>query len=210
MDTLINIAVNHVLIKDMSNLLDFDLINKEFNKLPLMKNAYNQISEDKYFFDKSIFADTKNTLTQECIAYLKNTNLSTEFESLKITESWGNVTQAGEAHHKHRHPFSVVSGVLYLDNNPDNLLLNLEQYLQDVPYYIPVQFASVSLSRLVEGQEKSSNNLKNHLVLFLSNIEHFVEITKDDTQSRRSISFNTFWQGLVGDSVPGSLGSIVF
>jgi uncharacterized protein (TIGR02466 family) len=210
MDTLINIAVNHVLIKDMSKLLDFDLINREFDKLSLTKNAYNNISVDRHFFDQEIFKDTKNTLTQECIAYLKNTNQSTEFESLKMTESWGNVTKPGEGHHKHGHPFSVVSGVIYLDDNPDNLLLNLEQYLQDVPYYIPVQFVSVSLERLVQGQEKQSNNLKNHLVLFLSNVEHFVEITRNNTQNRRSISFNTFWQGSVGDASPGSLGSMIF
>ena len=82
--------------------------------------------------------------------------------------------------------------------------------MQDVPYYIPVKWASVSLGRLIEGQEKSSNNLKNHLILFLSNVEHYVEQTSKESMTRRSLAFNTFWQGLVGDTVPGSLGSIVF
>jgi uncharacterized protein (TIGR02466 family) len=210
MDTLINVAINHVLIKDMSNLIDFELISQEYNKLKFTKNAYNDISEDKYFFNKEIFVETKQTLIHECESYLKNTNKETAFQHLRMTESWGNLTPPGGANHLHQHPFSVVSGVIYLDNNPDNLLLNLEQYMQDVPYYIPVKWASVSLGRLIEGQEKSSNNLKNHLILFLSNVEHYVEQTSKESMTRRSLAFNTFWQGLVGDTVPGSLGSIVF
>ena len=210
MDSLINIAINHVLIKDMSGLLDFDLISEEFNKLKFNKNAYNDVGEDKHFFNKDIFEDTKNVLANESIEFLRNTNREIRFENLIMTESWGNVTIPGGAHHPHRHPFSIVSGVLYLDDNPDNLLLNLEQYLQSVPYYIPVKFTSVSLGRLIGNRGKSSNNLKNHLILFLSNVEHFVDTTQDSTQNRRSISFNTFWQGQIGDPADGPLGSRVF
>ena len=41
-------------------------------------------------------------------------------------------------------------------------------------------------------------NLVYHLVLFLSNVGHSVGELPDDAKPRRSISFNTFWKGLVG------------
>ena len=53
------------------------------------------------------------------------------------------------------------------------------------------------------------NNLKNHMVLFLSNSSHFVEPLTSDSLPRKSISFNTFWKGMVGVKEE-ALGSHVF
>jgi hypothetical protein len=42
------------------------------------------------------------------------------------------------------------------------------------------------------------NNLKNYVILFLSNLKHHVTITPINSIPRKSISFNTFWKGRVG------------
>jgi hypothetical protein len=48
-----------------------------------------------------------------------------------------------------------------------------------------------SLSELV-GESIDSNNLQNHLVLFLSNCDHRVLQLPKDSKPRRTISFDTF------------------
>jgi hypothetical protein len=45
--------------------------------------------------------------------------------------------------------------------------------------------------------------------LFLSNSSHFVEPLTTDSLPRKSISFNTFWKGMVGVKEE-ALGSHVF
>ncbi|NBW20813.1 MAG: hypothetical protein EBR82_73905, partial [Caulobacteraceae bacterium] len=40
--------------------------------------------------------------------------------NLKITQSWVNFSESGQYHHKHAHPNSFVSGVYYLQTNPDD------------------------------------------------------------------------------------------
>jgi len=37
-----------------------------------------------------------------------------------ITQSWANYTKPGEYHHKHAHPNSFISGVFYVNADPEN------------------------------------------------------------------------------------------
>ena len=189
----------------MSEVIDFKLINSEFDKLTFKKNVINNISDTIHFFDKPEFKNTKGSLELECAAYLQNAHSIKEFEKLEITHSWGNITNPGEAHHDHTHPFSVVSGVIFLDDNLDNLNLHVETHLPEIPYFWHRSESFVSLKDLVGKPE----GLKNHVVLFLSNARHFVAETQPTSTPRRSIAFNTFWKGIVGAKEPG-LGSYTF
>ena len=116
------------------------------------------------------------------------------------------------SHHDHVHPFSIVSGVLYLDNNPSNLNLYIESFMPEIPYFITKNKSFVSLKSLlndINTNPSEHNNLKNHMVLFLSNSSHFVEPVSNESLPRKSISFNTFWKGSVGVK-DEALGSHVF
>lgn len=205
MNNFFNTAKQHILVKDMSNVIDFNIVNSEFNKLTFKKNVINDISETIHLFDTPILADAKLALENECAAYLQNAHNVQQFQKLEITHSWGNITKPGDGHHDHTHPFSVVSGVLFIDDNLDNLNLHVETHLPEVPYFWHRSKSYISLKDLVGKPE----GLKNHLVLFLSNAEHFVSATDPTSPPRRSIAFNTFWKGIVGASEPG-LGSYTF
>ena len=198
MNSLLNTAQNFVLIKDMSSFIDFDLLGELANKQQYIRNVNNDISTNLNLLDHSEFSQTRDFLVAECVHYLQNTHnifLGTNFQGLEITNSWCNITHALESHHEHTHPFSVVSGVLFLDDNPNNLNLTLQSYCQEVPYYLPSLTPKLSLEKII-GENK--DNLKNHLVLFLSNVGHSVAQTTEGAKPRRTISFNTFWKGLVG------------
>jgi hypothetical protein len=213
MESLFNVAQKMIYIKDMTNVLNFDKINEEFNKLTYTKNIGNIISEDKLFFDKDCFTMDKKLLEKECERYINSTNTISEYyTNLKLTNSWGNITKAGQEHHDHVHPFSVVSGVIFLDDNIDNFNLYVEGYMPQIPYFMTNGLSYVALKNLFGDFQINTaehNNLKNHLVLFLSNSHHFVEKTRPDSPDRRTISFNTFWVGPTGLK-HDPLGSTIF
>lgn len=213
MEMLFNSASKYILVKDMSQVLDFDLINKEFDTLAYKDNIANRVSIEMNLFDREGFTDIKKVILEDCKQYLNHTaNMSHFYDDLVMTNSWGNITDPGQSHHDHVHPFSVVSGVMYLDDNPSNLNLYVESFMPEIPYFITKNKSYVSLKSLmndVQAKPEDHNNLKNHMVLFLSNSSHFVEPISTESKPRRSIAFNTFWKGLVGIKEE-ALGSHVF
>ncbi len=211
MNNFINCAKKLILLKDMSDQIDFSLIKKEFDHLTFVPNVENSISTDMDFFNKEQFKDIKSILENECKNFVRNAYAVTDFTDLRMTESWGNVTKQNESHHIHTHPFSVISAVLFLDSNSDNFNLHLEYKLDELPYFIPQTSCYLPLTRLLESagiDPKTTDNLKNHLLLFSSNTGHFVTPSQN-TDARHTISFNTFWSGLTGVA-DRRLGSINF
>jgi len=210
---LFNAASKYILVKDMSGVLDFDAINKEFDTLAFKPNIANKVSIEMDFFGRDALKQCQRLILEDCKQYLNHTlNMSHFYDDLVMTNSWGNITDPGQSHHDHVHPFSIVSGVMYLDDNPSNLNLYIESFMPEVPYFITKNKSYVSLKSLVsdiQAKPEDHNNLKNHMVLFLSNSSHFVEPISELSQPRKSIAFNTFWKGLVGVR-DEALGSHVF
>lgn len=213
MNQLFNTSQKFIYIKDMTDQVNFDLVNEEFDKLTFKNNVSNKISDEMNLFDKPYFEGSKQNIIKECTTYLDNTlNIKGMYEGLKMTNSWANISEPGTGHHEHMHPFSIVSGVMFLDDNEHNLNLYVQGYTSDIPYFLSMNKTYVSLKHLFIDlgiDPKQHNNLKNHMVLFLSNCYHFVEETPLDSKPRRSLSFNTFWTGLTGVGSE-SLGSYKF
>jgi uncharacterized protein (TIGR02466 family) len=203
MNTFFNLATNLILIKDLSDTVDFDLLRSEFDKFEFTKNKYNDISVDQKLFNRDQFADIKQVLENEVSNYLRNAYGAEDFDKIVISQSWANRTEESGSHQDHAHPFSVVSGVLYLDDNPDNLNFAMNTNFQEIPCYLYRKQSYATIKDLA-GDE---NNLKNHLLLILSNVGHRVLPTKTTTV-RRTIAFNTFWQGHTGTDDP--LNSKIF
>ena len=105
------------------------------------------------------------------------------FNKLKITQSWLNISEKGEAHHIHNHSLSILSGVLHL-TEPSS-----------------IEFLIPSIYRLNEflGSEKNSNKTikqsvkgeKGKLIIFPSSLFHYVNPNTEDAP-RKSVSFNTW------------------
>ena len=109
---------------------------------------------------------------------------------LKITQSWLNVSKAGEFHHTHNHPNSMISGVIYIETGEDDIIQfyrtrettsflhaadTYNQY-NSISWYIPVKIGE--------------------LVIFPSHLYHDVPQVK--SERRISLSFNTFMSGPFG------------
>lgn len=112
-------------------------------------------------------------------------------QSMRITQSWVNISGKGDSHHEHMHPNSVVSGVFYM--KMDNSLP-------------PIQFHEGSRSQIVPNIKKRTRyNTRDvtislnagELILFPSALIHSVPINTTDAL-RISLSFNSFPTGELG------------
>jgi len=116
--------------------------------------------------------------------------LHLDYVRLNITQSWINYNDKDTSHHTHSHANSIVSGVIYITDNPADIIFyrsprntELEPPLKTLTLYNSDLY-SVSIDR-------------NDIILFPSNIMHGVDTNKDD-HVRISLSFNTFYKGKLG------------
>jgi uncharacterized protein (TIGR02466 family) len=109
-----------------------------------------------------------------------------------ITQSWLNYTKPGQFHHKHSHANSFLSGVLYVNADPEKdkifffndekhhmfqLTSNNFNMFNSASWWIPVK--------------------RSQIVIFKSDMTHAVQ-TVDAEETRISLAFNTFLKGTIG------------
>jgi len=182
----------------MSN-IDRKFTKQELHFLKEQKNHYykntgNISTKDNYILNRKEFKNIKKFLDQCCKDYLERIISPKNNIELYITQSWLNYTEENEYHHTHEHPNSVVSGVLYFDCDKENdkiKFTNPRGYQQIKPeidkyniwnshtWWFPVE----------TGQ----------LLMFPSSTTHQVD-TKQGTNTRISLAFNTFYKGTIGSN----------
>lgn len=196
MDSLCQLTASpSVLIKDFKDRWDWSLINSSVSSESFTHGENFKVSDSKEIFSGAL-KDIKQDILQECKMYISNIcPLSFDFD-ITMTSSWINEMNYGESHPWHTHPFSVVSGVIFLDNHPENCNLTFKN---DISHAIPpyslldLQYYT-ALDQLID--QTVEDHLQYHLILFYSNLLHSVPALHS-TMPRRTISFNTFWTGEV-------------
>lgn len=117
---------------------------------------------------------------------------------LVIVEAWATETVNFQKHHKHVHPNSLLSGILYLTDHPD-ATTNL---------YIPNPFAFMQTSfPMIQPLRKEIvirvKPEKGKLIIFPSNTTHDTSPTLNSKEPRITFAFNVFFQGTVGHLTGG-------
>lgn len=158
---------------------------------PTHDNTGNTTSNDRYVLKSEALAKLSE-FTEECVAkYLNAIYAPKHGTTLRVTQSWLNYTKEGQFHHKHEHPNSFVSGVLYIkaEKEKDKIYFYRSGYQQiKLPTEQYNLFNSESWWIPVSAGE---------LVLFPSSLTHMVE--KVQGNERVSLAFNTFPVGYVGE-----------
>lgn len=159
-------------------------------KQKLRPNTLNKTSVDTYVFKRKALASLEvfcNSCVQHYLSHVAGVSNKT---SLRITQSWLNYTKKGEAHHIHHHPNSYVSGVLYIEGDPE----------KDKVFFIAPVIPSIELPvehfNPFNSREWWLPAAAGSLILFPSLLQHYVSQT--ETESRTSLSFNTFPVGNLG------------
>lgn len=117
----------------------------------------------------------------------------TVFEKLKVCLMWANKSSELQWHHQHRHPWSVLSGIIYVQGNSGDTWMSrvAEQYHSPHFYYVEKEQDMV--------QEIYKHKIKEGtMVIFPSTLSHSVTENLNKETDRITISFNTFPDGAVG------------
>jgi len=157
------------------------------------KNAGNINTKDTYILNRKEFKNIKKFLTKHCKNYLDTVICPHNDLELYITQSWLNYTEANQYHHKHEHPNSIVSGVLYFDSDieKDKIFFTKADCPQIKPIIDNTKFNLWNSDTWFFPVETGK------LIMFPSSTIHQVETKKGDN-TRISLAFNTFYKGTIG------------
>lgn len=157
---------------------------------PTHRNMGNTTSNDRYVLKSDALKDLRTFAEASVAEYLKAVYAPKEDVGLRITQSWLNYTKPGQFHHKHAHPNSFVSGVLYLKAAKE----------RDKIYFYRNGYQQIKLTtenwNLYNSESWWFEAVTGELILFPSSLEHMVETVQEE--ERISLSFNTFPVGLAG------------
>lgn len=178
--------------------LNRELTNKELlfidkTKLYSHNNQGNRTSDDNYILNQKVFKDLKIDLDLIIQDYFNKIISSSNDMTPYITQSWLNYTETNQYHHKHQHSNSLVSGVLYIncDEKFDKIKFYNDTYKTIKP---EIKEYNVWNSETWWFSVKHGD-----IILFPSSLSHMVE-TKEGTNTRISLAFNTFIKGKIGNN----------
>jgi len=183
--------------------LIFTNIEREFTKEELeffdehgkttFKNEGNVTSLDNYLMKHDAMSTIKQELTQALQMYMDSIIKQKDDVKPYITQAWLNYTTENQYHHKHAHPNSFLSGVMYINADPE----------KDKITFFKEGYKQIKL----EPKEWSWYNAETwfftvkpgDIVVFPSSLTHMVEQKAGDN-TRISLAFNSFLRGSIGDN----------
>ena len=157
-------------------------------------NSGNISTKDNYILNRKEFKNIKKFLDTSCQDYLEKIISPKNNLELYITQSWLNYTEKNQHHHRHEHPNSVLSGVLYFDCDKEN---------DKIKFTNPIGYKQI-VPEIEKYNIWNSNTWwfpleTGQLVIFPSSTTHQVE-TKKGNNTRISLAFNTFYKGTIGSN----------
>lgn len=167
-----------------------DIGTLDMSKVQWTKNYQNWISTDQYIIQQPEFAELAKSVFDNVCEYFYGIMQANPDVEIYITESWLNKTEKGQSHHRHWHPNSILSGVVYLDGEGDSGKIKLITSQYETMEY------DILDSNLYNSRSWSMEPTIGTMVLFPSNVEHMVE-PYDGDKPRISLAFNTFIRGKI-------------
>ena len=157
-------------------------------------NEGNTTTQNNYILKTKQLKNINKFLEQHCQNYLDTIICPKNNIKLYITQSWLNYTNKNQYHHKHEHPNSIISGVLYFNSDIQNdkiLFTTNKGYEQIAPTIDNTKYNFWNSKTWFFPVETGN------LFMFPSSTTHQVE-TKKGNNTRISLAFNTFYKGTIG------------
>ena len=174
---------------------DFTSAERDYiAELEMVDNIGNSMSKNDRILDSKELADLRRFIDEQLHSFKKNLLRMQDDNEIYITQSWVNNAGPNQYHPKHKHPNSVVSGVIFLDDNSDESLPPI-RFHRTLEMY-PLQFKFDDLNEF-NASARAFDPEQGMLMLFPSLLEHDVEENRSH-RVRTSISFNTYVRGRVG------------
>ena len=155
-------------------------------------NEGNTTSNDRKILKNKELTELREFIEDSMLEYFKAIHAPKFDVSLYLTQSWANYTEAGQYHHKHAHPNSLISGCYYVSANKES----------DKIFFYRDGYERIKFPPIEWNQYNSESWWypvgTGDLILFPSSLTHMVEPVGGEN-TRISLAFNTFPTGYVGD-----------
>ena len=162
-------------------------------------NVLNVRSKDTQVLDAPELRGLRTIVSDAINQFAWKTISANPQHEFYLTQSWLNYTRPGEAHHRHRHTNSLVSGVLYVNAKKDSD--GIIFYRNDLNQVLVTEEGL----NLYNAPSWAFPVATGDLVLFPSGTMHGVDQTKGQ-HMRVSLAFNAFVRGQIGSE--NSLNSL--
>jgi uncharacterized protein (TIGR02466 family) len=157
-------------------------------------NSGNTTSNNRYVLREPEAKNMADFVQKAVDQYIDNVMFPKFRDQLEfyVTQSWLNYTKPGQYHHKHAHPNSILSGVLYIDadETKDKIFFYKDGYQQ-------IKFPTENF-QLYNSESWFFTVKTGDIVIFPSSLTHMVE-TKEGENTRTSLAFNVFAKGYIGN-----------
>ena len=157
-------------------------------------NYGNITSLNNYILNEKPFFNIKKELNLRIKEYFDKIICSSNGITPYITQSWLNYTDKDQYHHKHFHPNSLVSGVLYI--NSDEKFDKIKFFKSEYDRIV----LEVNEFNLFNSTSWFFSVKTGDIILFPSSLTHMVE-TKEGDNTRVSLAFNVFIKGKIGNNI---------
>jgi len=173
----------------------FTAAEEEFiSKLAMADNAGNLMSQNDRILDSiemsklRIFIDSQIGVYRKKILRVKKEN------EIYITQAWANKAKTNEFHPMHKHPNSILSGVLFVTGEEGDGLPPIRFHRSNDLLPLELEFEELND---FNSSCKWFSAIKGRLIIFPSVLDHDVEKNNSDLE-RITLSFNTFVRGTIG------------
>jgi uncharacterized protein (TIGR02466 family) len=162
--------------------------------LKMVNNMENLISENLYIFEAPELKSIKEAVQEVLDIYAREVLCIPQ--QLYVTQSWSLTNNANVGMHGHSHSNSILSGSLYyceLPEPPASMVFTRHVSYQQIDLAPEASKRNIYNSPINRVTPKQSD-----VLLFSSRLTHMVEPNSASTL-RRSVAFNTFVKGKLGN-----------
>jgi uncharacterized protein (TIGR02466 family) len=179
-----------------ADLYSFSEEEKSFiRNLEYAENIGNRMSRNTHILDCPELEKLKSFIDSHLQLFARNLLQITAETEIYITQSWSNIAGNGQFHPRHKHPNSLLSGVIYVSDDTENKFPPIRFHRSADVFPLEPRFEALNEFNSTARWFAASTG---KLILFPSTVEHDVG-ENQSADDRISISFNTFVKGIIGD-----------
>ena len=168
-----------------------DLEGTDISKIEWVPNYHNNISTSQTVLDDDNFKKLKEECMKGIHDYFYDVMHVDPVTEIYITESWFNKTETNQTHHRHWHPNSVLSAIIFLSGDAEQG--GHTSFITGA--YDTLEF-EITEPNLWNSKSWSVEPTVGTMLIFPSSMEHLVQ-SYTGTTPRITLSFNTFVKGQI-------------
>jgi uncharacterized protein (TIGR02466 family) len=171
-----------------------DVSGIDLSKIEWTENYNNWISKSQNILEHPDLEPIAQVVFDGVCEYFYGIMRANQKAEIAITESWLNKTEKGQIHHRHYHPNSIFSAIVYLQTEGETGQTKfITSEYQTLEY-------DIDESNLYNSKSWSVTPKVGDMLVFPSSVEHMVTEYQGNTP-RITLSFNTFLRGQI-NSLP--------